>query len=207
MTGVNRRPPIGGSQSARLPICSPRCSDDFSQPSPCFASSRPPRLAGEREAIAAYQAGDFATALRELQPLADSGNVTAQTILGFMYANGQGVAPDTAEAIKWFKLAAIQGSSDAQHNLGFIYDAGQGVPQDLSRSHKVVPPRRRAGPRGLPVQPRRHLRGRRRISPKPRSGTASPPAGRRLRAGEPRAPLRQRQGRPAELRRGGQMVQ
>ena len=49
-----------------------------------------PAVAGEREAIAAYQSGDFATALRELQPLADSGNVTAQTILGFMYANGAG---------------------------------------------------------------------------------------------------------------------
>tara|TARA_B100000780_G_scaffold263065_1_gene216693 strand:+ start:37 stop:243 length:207 start_codon:yes stop_codon:yes gene_type:complete len=39
---------------------------------------------------AAYQAGDFATALQEWTPLADAGDATAQYNLGIMYRQGQG---------------------------------------------------------------------------------------------------------------------
>ena len=39
---------------------------------------------------AAYQAGDFATALQEWTPLADAGDATAQYNLGIIYRQGQG---------------------------------------------------------------------------------------------------------------------
>ena len=39
---------------------------------------------------AAYQAGDFATALQEWTPLADAGDATAQYNRGIMYRQGQG---------------------------------------------------------------------------------------------------------------------
>ena len=44
----------------------------------------------------AYDAGDFATALSEAQPLADAGDVVAMRLLGLMYRQGQGVAVGVA---------------------------------------------------------------------------------------------------------------
>jgi hypothetical protein len=40
-------------------------------------------------ARAAFQRGDYATALRIYQSLAAQGNADAQAVLGFMYANGR----------------------------------------------------------------------------------------------------------------------
>jgi TPR repeat protein len=54
-----------------------------------------------QKGLAAYQAGDFATALQEWKPLAEQGNATAQYNLALMYGNGRGVPQDYAEAVKW----------------------------------------------------------------------------------------------------------
>ncbi len=43
------------------------------------------------EGAAAYERGDYETALREFRPLAEQGNALAQHNLGVMYDNGQGV--------------------------------------------------------------------------------------------------------------------
>ena len=87
--------------------------------------------------LAAYQTGDFATALKEWQPLAKQGNASAQKNLGFMYKNGKGVAQDYAEAVKWYRLAAEQGYASAQYNLGFMYKNGDGVVQDYAEAVKL----------------------------------------------------------------------
>ncbi len=70
---------------------------------------------------AAFQRGDYATALRLDRPLADQGNAYAQNTLGVIYANGLGVPQDYAEAVRWFRKAADQGNADAQYNLGARY--------------------------------------------------------------------------------------
>ena len=80
--------------------------------------------------MAAAQAGDYATALKEWQPLADQGNVSAQNNLGVMYQSGKGVLKDEAEAVRWYRLAAEQGYASAQVNLGKMYEFGQGVLKD-----------------------------------------------------------------------------
>ena len=72
--------------------------------------------------FAAYQSGDYATALREWTPLAKQGDAVAQYNLGVMYAQGQGVPQDYKTAVKWYRLAAEQGNADAQYNLGVMYD-------------------------------------------------------------------------------------
>jgi TPR repeat protein len=82
----------------------------------------------------AHNRGDYETALFELQPLADQGNVDAQNILGIMYFEGQGVPQDYAEALQWRRLAAEQRNAHAQYNLGFMYNKGQGVPQDYAEA-------------------------------------------------------------------------
>src|SRR6201988_5055698 len=85
---------------------------------------------------AAYNTGDFATALRLWQPLADAGNARAQNNLGVMFENGKGVAQDVATAVKWYRLAAAQGYGGAQYNLGLIYAIGRGgVPRDPLRAY------------------------------------------------------------------------
>lgn len=84
---------------------------------------------------AAYKRGDYATALKLWQPLADQGNATAQNNIGVMYDLGRGVPQDYAEALRWYKLAAAQGDAKAQYNLAAYYGNGQGVPQDNVKAH------------------------------------------------------------------------
>ncbi len=84
----------------------------------------------------AYKAGDYATALREFQPLAKQGNAGAQYHLGVMYRKGRGVPQDYAEAMKWYRFAAKQGKARAQSILGAMYRDGQGVPQDYAEAVK-----------------------------------------------------------------------
>ena len=85
--------------------------------------------------LAAYRAGDYATALQEWRPLAEQGYVAAQFSLGIMYRNGEGVPQDYAEAMKWYRLAAEQGNSKAQFNLGVMYANGNSVLQDDVLAH------------------------------------------------------------------------
>ncbi len=95
-----------------------------------------PAWAGWDEPTAAYKRGDYATAIRELRPLAEQGNAKAQSNLGFMYIKGLGVAQDDAEAVKWYRRAAERGVAQAQYTLGFMYSEGRAVPQDYAEAMK-----------------------------------------------------------------------
>ena len=74
--------------------------------------------------------GDFETALSEWRPLAEQGYARAQSNLGVMYENGNGVLQDNKTAVKWYTLAAEQGYARAQSNLGVKYFKGEGVLQN-----------------------------------------------------------------------------
>jgi len=82
------------------------------------------------DALAAYEKGDYKTAMRLLKPLAEQGFALAQFNLGFMYESGHGVPEDDKQAVKWYRLAAEQGYASAQSNLGVMYGNGNGVPED-----------------------------------------------------------------------------
>ncbi|MEL0108339.1 MAG: tetratricopeptide repeat protein [Rhodospirillaceae bacterium] len=86
--------------------------------------------------VAAYDRGDYATALREWRPLAKQGDAIAQFNLGTLYNKGRGVPQDFKKAVKWYRKAAEQGDAKAQYNLGIIYDNGQDVPQDYEEAAK-----------------------------------------------------------------------
>ena len=86
--------------------------------------------------FAAWQAGDYATALQEWLPLAEQGDAEAQFNLGFFYDSGNGVLQDYAEAVKWYRLAAEQGYAKAQLNLGRMYGNGNGALQDYAEAFK-----------------------------------------------------------------------
>ena len=90
------------------------------------------------DAWAAYQRGDYATALQLWRPRAEQGIALAQNNLGLMYYNGQGVPQDYGEAAKWYRLAAEQGNATAQSNLGSMYYSGEGAPQDYVQAYMWV---------------------------------------------------------------------
>jgi TPR repeat protein len=58
------------------------------------------------------------------------GDAQSQGMLGFLYANGKGVAKDLNQAAYWYRKAAEQGHADAQISLGLCYFKGQGVEKD-----------------------------------------------------------------------------
>ncbi len=76
-----------------------------------------PARAGMEAGRQAYDAGDYAGALAQWQPLATAGEPAAQYWLGRLYDGGQGVKADPAKALIWFTKAADQGMAEAQRVL------------------------------------------------------------------------------------------
>lgn len=87
-------------------------------------------MAGFAEGASAYNARNYALALKEISPLAKAGNADAQHLLGLMYYMGRGVARDYKQAFAWHYKAALQGKADAQYVIGAMYYTGNSVPQD-----------------------------------------------------------------------------
>ena len=86
------------------------------------------------DAFAAADRGDYSTALRIWQPLAQKGDASAQANLGYMYENGHGVTRNFQQAVAWYRKSAEQGHAKGQLNLGYMYESGQGVPQDYQQA-------------------------------------------------------------------------
>ncbi len=89
---------------------------------------------GIEEGLAAFDSGDYATALKEFRSLARTGNPKAQYKLGEMYNYGLGVGKDYAKARFWYLKAAQQGVAEAQFTLGELYSKGLGIPKDHAKA-------------------------------------------------------------------------
>jgi TPR repeat protein len=90
--------------------------------------------AGFAEGANAYNARNYALALKEITPLARAGNADAQHLLGLMYYMGRGVQRDYKQAFEWHQKAALQGKADAQYVVGAMYYTGNAVPQDQKQA-------------------------------------------------------------------------
>ncbi|MDG1340027.1 MAG: tetratricopeptide repeat protein, partial [Paracoccaceae bacterium] len=77
----------------------------------------------------------YTEAVNWYRKAAEQGLAEAQSNLGIMYRNGQGVPQDYTEAVSWYRKAAEQGNALAQTNLGSKYHYGQGVIQDNILAH------------------------------------------------------------------------
>lgn len=97
--------------------------------------STAPANAGYREAVTAYDAGNYRVALAELGKLAERGHANAEFLLGAMYFYGNGVAQDNAVAAIWFHKAAIKGDPNGQLAFGSLHIRGIGVRQDLVEAY------------------------------------------------------------------------
>lgn len=81
--------------------------------------------------LAAYNAQDYVTAMRELRSLAEQGHADSQYGVAQLYDKGRGVVRDPVVAAQWYRKAAEQGYGDAQNMLGLFHQQGKGVTQDF----------------------------------------------------------------------------
>ena len=84
----------------------------------------------------AYEAKDYAKAMKYYLYAAEKNNDVAQCKIGSMYRNGEGVTQDNSIAMKWYLKSAEQGNVLAQFCLGAMYYLGQGVAKDYAESFK-----------------------------------------------------------------------
>src|SRR5262245_1379946 len=87
-------------------------------------------LADKITGNAAFKAGNYAVALKELLPEAAKGNADAQAKVGIIYLEGKGIARNYAQAGKWLIAAARAGNPEAQRSLAQMYRLGLGLPND-----------------------------------------------------------------------------
>lgn len=87
-------------------------------------------VAGPNEGRAAYLSKDYVTALKELLPAAQSGDVGSQGLVGEMYLDGLGVDKNFTESAKWFQLAASGGDRRSMDALARLYVQGKGIGQN-----------------------------------------------------------------------------
>lgn len=85
-----------------------------------------------RKGMAAYDRGDYASAVREWRPLAAEGHADAQFNLGAMYVLGHGVPRDDVLAYRWLTLSAANGNSNAAGLRDFL--AGRMLPDQLAET-------------------------------------------------------------------------
>jgi TonB family protein len=82
----------------------------------------------------AYESKNYALALLELRPLAESGDAEAEALLGAMYLQGNGMDKNESEAVAWYSKAAAHGNTEAQLVLSEMYREGKGVGKDATMS-------------------------------------------------------------------------
>jgi TPR repeat protein len=77
---------------------------------------------------------DAACAFAQVSAAAAAGRPSAKSLLGWMYAQGVGVAADPQRALTLYLDAAKAGDLSARNNLGELYETGRGVPADGTRA-------------------------------------------------------------------------
>jgi TPR repeat protein len=87
------------------------------------------------EALAAYQAHDYAKARAGFQSLADFGSPAAEAMLGHIYLNGQGTAKRPGVAAVWYFRSAQKGYGNAQLALGSMLASGIGLREDIPHAY------------------------------------------------------------------------
>ncbi len=88
------------------------------------------------DGVAAYQRGDYATALKFWRPLAEQGDTLAQSNLGVMYEFGLSVPQDIVQAHMWFDLAVEHGNERARINRAIA--ASQMTPDQIAEAQRMA---------------------------------------------------------------------
>lgn len=78
----------------------------------------------------AYDEKNWAEAIINLRPLAETGDARALVILGNMYNEGYGVERDIREAFNHYRRAALLFNTDAMVAVASFYQKGYGIPRN-----------------------------------------------------------------------------
>jgi len=119
---------------AAAPVEAPRPASEAPRPAEQAPVVHPKRAPTSAEVLASAEGlsarGNYAEAAAMLKPLADQGNVKAQSRLGQMYLEGQGVERNEQEGLRLARNAANLGDAEAQLRIGSLYEQGRGLPQN-----------------------------------------------------------------------------
>src|SRR6187200_2009149 len=96
----------------------------FSFLAACFVSVA---RSDAQKALDAQKRGDYETARKEFQALADKGDDKAMINLGVMHHTGEGAKQDYDKAMDWYLKAYSKRNGDALNNIGVMYRDGLGV--------------------------------------------------------------------------------
>jgi len=107
-----------------------------------------PVAADPVKGMEALQAGDYKTALAELNEDAGKGDLDAMFMLSRLYAEGKGVEQDLNVAFQWMEKAAAGGNARAEGTLAMYYSEGIGTPRDDAKSIEFAA---RAADKGDPI--------------------------------------------------------
>ena len=99
-------------------------------------AAQPASAGAFEDGLAAYDAGDYPTALRLWMPLARQGNATAQFNLGLMYGNGRGVPQNYVLAHMWSNLASASGNANAPKNRDAV--AAKMTPAQIAEAQRLA---------------------------------------------------------------------
>ena len=120
-SSVIRKNQCDSPDQIRTPVTATAASPRSSNPGPAAPADDP---------MAAYLSGDYVRARALLEPLANTGDPTAQLFLGDIYKNGRGVPKDEKTAYAWTRKAADQGDARGQTGVAAMMQAGSGTPHD-----------------------------------------------------------------------------
>jgi len=93
--------------------------------------ARPLALTIAEQAESLYGLGRYEEAAQLYRQLAGQGDSKAQTRLGTMTLQGQGVEKNLEQGVAWYVKAANQGDAEAQNKLGQLYELTRDYPQAL----------------------------------------------------------------------------
>lgn len=92
------------------------------------------RFMNHREALSAYKAKDYESALNIWAQEAKQKNDQAMTNIGLMYLKGEGLEKDYTLAREWFERASEYDNDSANYNLALIYQTRIGVEEDMDKA-------------------------------------------------------------------------
>ncbi len=90
-----------------------------------------PGNAGVQEGLSAIDRGDYETAYREFNALAEAGDDIAMVTIGLWFHEGTGFEQDYVKAMDWYLKAFKRGNGDAYNNIGVLYRDGLAVKANL----------------------------------------------------------------------------
>ena len=88
--------------------------------------------------LSALNAQDYPKAHRSLSLAMEMGHAGAAYLLGTMYEEGRGVAPNCKRAADAYRTAASAGNLAAIYRLGVLYSEGRGVVCDYAAANRLL---------------------------------------------------------------------